>query len=274
MGRWARPDCDRGPGRLTFDEKLTSPLGTRISRWLHGEIRARTVGFPTSSNRASSFHLGWAGVPPDEEIASVSAVLEVAVAPVVDDLYFWALQASFTDRGRRFGAGHLGLQWHPAHPGSSAVNWGGYDSAGREIGGTTSPLPSATGNPNTRDFAWQARQRYRLTIERGGVDGAWLGSVDGQPVRELDGGGRQLSEITVWTEVFARCDDPSVTVRWSDFVASTADGRRVGPNGLVVSYQQRADGGCDNTSVEVCDGVAEQVTNVERQVRPGTVLPW
>ncbi|HKX72170.1 MAG TPA: hypothetical protein VJM75_13115 [Acidimicrobiales bacterium] len=43
------------------------------------------------------------------------------------DLYFWALQASFIDSAERHcGGGHVGLQWRRHHPGSRAVNWGGY----------------------------------------------------------------------------------------------------------------------------------------------------
>ena len=81
-------------------------------------------------------------------------MLEVTTAPQVEALYFWALQVSFTDRGRSGGGAHLGLQWYPAHPGSTAVNWGGYVPDGHELEGTTSALPSATGNVNTRDFPW------------------------------------------------------------------------------------------------------------------------
>jgi hypothetical protein len=210
----------------------------------------RTTGFPTSSNRASSFHLLWEGVPATDE---VSAVLEVVEPPTVPHLYFWALQASFVDdRGRRVGGAHLGLQWYPPHPGSTAVNWGGYrdgaslggSNVSTELEGEASTLPSATGNPNTRDYAWRPHTPYRLRISGDG-DGWWRGEVTdlttGETivVRRLYGGGTRLAGPMVWSEVFARCDDPSVTVRWSDFTPHT--------NSIRTSYQRHEDGGCANT---------------------------
>lgn len=199
-------------------------------------------------------------------------LLEVVVAPVVPHLYFWAMQASFADRARRFGAAHVGLQWHPSHPGSTAVNWGGYDVNGTELTGTGSALPTATGNANTRDFAWVPGRPYRLTIGAGARPGSWRGAVDATPVRELSSGGVELVDLMVWSEVFARCDDPSVVVRWRDFAAMTAAGREVRPDRLVVSYQARAEGGCDNTSVRTTDGAVEQITAADRRVPPATVL--
>ena len=143
-------------------------------------------------------------------------------------LYFWALQASFVDRGRDGGAGHLGLQWHPDHPGSTAVNWGGYDATGRELSGSAATLPSALDNPNTRDLAWSPGVAYRLGIRRvteaesaaGGVpDGlvAWRGEVTDLSsgittvVRDLWAAGSGLAAPVVWSEVFAACDDPAVS---------------------------------------------------------------
>ena len=57
------------------------------------------------------------------------------------------------------------------------MNWGGYGADGRELPGSTSPLPSALGNANTRDLAWEPGRPYRLSIHRG-VEG-WAASVDG-----------------------------------------------------------------------------------------------
>src|SRR5690349_12962684 len=93
--------------------------------------RLRTTGFPTSSNRASSMHLWWTPAPPPA--TEVSVVLEIVEPPAVPHLYFWALQASFVDRGRRIGGAHLGLQWYDRHPGGTAVNWGGYRDGGGEL---------------------------------------------------------------------------------------------------------------------------------------------
>lgn len=97
----------------------------------------------------------------------VAATLEVVRPPVVPRLYFWALQVTFDDGRRRRGAAHLGLQAHPAHPGGTAVNWGGYRApgdGGGELAGSASTLPSATGNANTRDYRWLPHRPYRLRI--------------------------------------------------------------------------------------------------------------
>ena len=221
--------------------------------------RERTSGFPTSPNRASSMHLHWD--PPPAPALEVSAVLEIVEPPVVPHLYFWALQASFVDRGRRYGGAHLGLQWYDRHPGSTAVNWGGYRDGAGELEGEASRLPSATGNPNTRDYAWRPRTPYRLRIHGTG-DGWWTGEVtdlttdETTVVRRLHGGGTALANPIVWSEVFARCDDPTVTVRWSQLDPA--------PMTLRTTYQSHEDGGCANTqSLRDGDGWLQR-TSVER----------
>jgi hypothetical protein len=244
--------------------------------WLQrllGGSSVRTTGYPTSSNRASSFHLRWDGLPARQRLVAVSATLTVVVPPEVPELHFWALQTSFVDGGRRFGAGHLGLQWYPRHPGSTAVNWGGYRQGGGELTGSVSVLPSATGNPNTRDFAWEPGLPYRLEIAAGESPGRWRGSADGEAVRELDAGGSGLADVVVWSEVFARCDDPSSAVRWSNFEALTGDGETVRPDRVVVNYQRHADGGCANTDVRPTAGGLLQVTSTGRTTPQGAVLP-
>lgn len=226
--------------------------------------RARTTGYPTSSNRASSMHLHWDPAPaPGLEVA---ATLEIVEPPAVAELYFWALQASFFERGRRVGGAHLGLQLYRLHPGSTAVNWGGYRDGSGELDGEPSALPSATGNPNTRDFTWHARTPYRLRI-RGDGDGWWTGSVTDLTtgtetvVRRLRGGGDALGTPIVWSEVFARCDDPSVVVRWSDLSPA--------PPRLRPTYQSHQDGGCANTVSRPEGDGWEQVTNTDRQTHTG-----
>ena len=77
----------------------------------------------------------------------------------------------------------------------------------------------------------------------------------------------------VWSEVFARCEHPSASVRW------TAPEVRIGGawrpvEAAAVSYQRRADGGCDNTNAHVDDLGLVQTTAVERIVRHGDVLRW
>ncbi|MEM8903796.1 MAG: hypothetical protein AAGF02_08855, partial [Actinomycetota bacterium] len=233
-------------------------------------------GEPTSSNGASSLHLRWIV---DGPVEAVRTVLEVVDAPSVDRLYFWALQASFSDRGRRLGGAHLGLQHHPAHPGRRAVNFGGYAAAGGELRGTTSPLPSARDNPNTRDLAWEAGRRYRLAIEPTDEAGAWSGSVTDieaertTVVRRLLPGGVELVDPMVWSEVFARCEHPAASVRWSA-PQVRLDGTWHDVDAAIVSYQTRADGGCDNTDARN-DGVGiVQTTAVDRVTRPGQRLRW
>ncbi len=239
-------------------------------RWSGGG--ARTSDHPTSSNRASSFHLRWGGLPGDAVLVSAAATLEVLVPPAVEELYFWALQVSFTGGARRTGGAHLGLQWHPAHPGARAVNWGGYAEGGGELTGSPSPWPSATGNPNTRDLAWRTGHPHRLVVAAGERPGAWVGAVDGAAVRELDGGGDRLGEVMVWSEVFARCDDPSVVVRWSGFEAVDVAGQRHRPDRVTLTYQATVDGGCDNTDVLLDGDGVLQVTNRPRSTPAGSTL--
>lgn len=236
-------------------------------------------GEPGSGNGASSFHLTWR-LGTDEPLVEVAAVLEVVVPPTVDRLYFWALQASFVDDGGHRGAAHLGLQWNRGHPGGRAVNWGGYAEAGGLLAGSPSPLPSAPDDPNTRDYPWQPGRRYRLRISPspGLVAGQWQGEVTdlttGQAtvVRHLAGGGDRLAAPVVWSEVFARCDHPSVAVRWSDLAAIGVSGRRIQPEGLAVSYEPGRAGGCDNTTVALDDHGVVQVTNTARTLPPGATI--
>jgi hypothetical protein len=232
----------------------------------------RVTGYPTSSNRASSLHLRWELPPGTGAVVSASVALVVEAAPTVPDLYFWALQASFVDgAGQHHGGGHLGLQWHQPHPGSRAVNWGGYGPDGRVLDGSASRLPSATGNPNTRDLWWEPGRPYTLTIDRA-AEGGWAGAVQGLRVRRLAAGGDRLGSLMVWSEVFARCDASPVAVRWSEFRATTAEGRVVAPLAVHVNYQRRADGGCDNTTAMADGDAVRQITGTQRLVPQGARL--
>lgn len=264
--------------------RLGHAVGVRNwwSRLLHaGE---RTTGRPPSSNGASSFHLRW---DLTGRFRSAAVTLEVLRAPEVTDLHFWALQADFGDRsGGHRGGAHLGLQWHAGHPGSTAVNWGGYDASGRELEGSDSTLPSRTGNVNTRDLGWLPGVAYRLSIAPvpGGV-GWWSGSVvplgpdrrtpsaPAVEVRRLHvPGADELTGFVVWSEVFAPCDAPSVVVRWSDPEAVSVDDRLHRPGTCTTSYQRHEDGGCANT-VSIPDEVGIlQVTRSDRTVGHGVRL--
>ena len=247
--------------------------------------RPRDTGLPPSANGASSLHLWWEVDVPDpvaEPVVEVAATLEVLVPPRVPRLYFWALQAGFSEGRRGHGAGHLGLQWDGGDPPLRAVNWGGYRAGaegGGELDGTASALPSSRANPNTRDYPWQPQRPYRLRILRSpGGPGLWRGEVtdvssgDGTVVRDLRCAGDRLADPLMWSEVFARCDDPSVSVRWSDLECVTALGRRVPVTAARADYQRWEEGGCDNTSAGVDDVGWLQRTNVARQVPPGARL--
>jgi hypothetical protein len=204
-------------------------------------------------------HLRWD--PSPDSLLDVAVTLEVVEPPAVAELYFWALQTSFLDGGRHVGAAHLGLQWHPRYPGGTAVNWGGYRDGAGELEGDPPTLPSALQNPNTRDFAWRPRTPYRLRISGEG-DGWWTGSVSDLTtgnttiVRRLHGDGDALANPMVWSEVFARCDDPSVVVRWSDLSPA--------PVRMQPSYQTHRDGGCANTVSRREGDAYLQITNADR----------
>jgi hypothetical protein len=215
-------------------------------------------------------HLRWDWGPAPPDLVEVGADLTIVEPPrgtAADHLHFWALQASFSGGG----AAHVGLQHHPAHPGRTAANWGGYGN-GTELTGTESPLPSARGNPNTRDFPWAPGRTYRLGIRRG--DDGWAGTIDGFVLRELHAPGDRVLHPVVWSEVFARCDDPSVAVRWSGFAGITVAGKAVRPRAVAVNYQRVEDGGCSNTSSD-SDGSGGfvQRTNSDRTTPQGTFLP-
>ena len=176
------------------------------------------------------------------------------------------------------GAAHLGLQWNRRHPGFGAVNWGGYAGDGSLLVGTDSPLPSTPADPNTRDYPWKPQRGYRLGVHRAG-EGMWRGEVtdlttgDTTAVRDLIAGAPFLGDPMVWSEVFARCDDPSVTARWSDFEVRTEAGDRFAPTALTVNYQSHADGGCANTiSVPDDQGGVLQITSTERLTPQGAKL--
>ena len=213
----------------------------------------------------------------------MSVTLEVVEPPTVPRLYFWALQADVGTAVGQVGGAHLGLQWHPRYPGCTAVNWGGYRNGGGELDGSTSALPSALGNANTRDLGWSPWTAYRLRVERRtetapGESTAFRGSVTDMStgavtvVRDLYLDGDRIVGVTMWSEVFADCDAPSVAVRWSDPLAVAVDGTRVEPAGLSVNYQRHEDGGCANTDSSPDGAGVVQRTGVGRATTQGTRL--
>ena len=74
------------------------------------------------------------------------------------------------------------------------------------------------------------------------------------------------------TTDFARCDDPTTAVRWTDLAVVTDSGREVPIDRVRTGYQTHQAGGCDNTN-SVIDGLgALQLTNTDRHTPAGTVL--
>ena len=243
--------------------------------------KQRLSGEPRSANGASSLHLLWD--VPTMPLREVSCTLEILEPPQVRRLYFWALQVTFAAGATLRGGAHLGLQWNPRHPGSTAVNWGGYAPEGDLLRGSPSGLVSTPRDPNTRDYPWQVGTPYRLRIasspDQPPSGHAWRGTVTDLTtgtetvVRDLHASGPHLAVPMVWSEVFARCEQPSAAVRWSDLRARDASGKEIVPERVRVNYQARRDGGCDNTSVSIDELGVIQATAVARQVPQGTLIP-
>jgi hypothetical protein len=242
---------------------------SRLSQ--QGHQGRRLAGPPTSSNGASSFHLWWV-LPVPGPFRQVRAVLEVVRPPAVARLYFWALQASFVERGRELGAGHTGLQWHPGAP-SGAVNWGGYHSDGRGVlDGTGSQLEPVDG-PHTRHYPWAAGRRYGFRVWSP-APGAWrsevadLGTGQATVVRDLFVPASALANPVVWSEVFAHCDDPPTEARWSSLQAVSTSGDVVTARSVRLTYQAHADGGCANTETTAEGGCFVQFTGMTEARAP------
>jgi hypothetical protein len=262
----------------------------------------RAAGPRRSSHGASSFHLHW-DLPAEsgrhaaeQRLLEVSAVLEVLVPPRVEALYFWALQVDFADGRGIWGGGHTGLQWNRRYPGGTAVNWGGYESpelGGRVLSGTLSSLAGFPDDPNTLSFSWQTSRAYRLHVYPSpDLVGAWraevvdLVSAARHVIRDLvpprgrgsdpgsgaGTGAAYLARPVVWSEVFADCDAPSATVRWSGLRAVAEDGAVLRPRTVRVNYQAAAQGGCPNTTAATDGRGVLQITGVQRSTPQGSAL--
>jgi hypothetical protein len=243
--------------------------------WFKSRARDAALSYtgPTSA------HLWFEGVP-SGPWRSVSATLEVVTEPSAAYLYFWALQASFTDAsGTAFGAAHTGLQWNPRHPGGRAVNWGGYGrtaDVSSVLDGTHSTLPGIPGDENTRNFSWTPGVGYQFTISR--VERGWRSTVvdtstgERTVIRELFAGGDRLNGFVVWMEIFAPCDAPTTLVRWSDLaVADEARGARHQVRSLRTSFPD-VRGACTNNDSRVDNSGWLQLTNDRRTTRTANTL--
>lgn len=253
-----------------------------IRRWLSQQFqKAKRPAATTTSepgHGVSSFHLWWQGIDGGAPLTEVAATISVLRQPAADRLYFWAMQTSFISDTGTHGAAHIGLQWNPRHPGSKAVNWGGYADIGdvrSVLDGTPSPLPSTPNDPNTRDFPWVEGGSYRVRVAR--VDGGWRGTItdvaSGQVslIRDLHAPGDRLGGFVVWAEIFAACDHPQTVVQWSDFEARTADGEVRRPASVRLTFPSGGD--CPNTDVVMSQLGLLQITNTVRTARDAAVLP-
>lgn len=231
--------------------------------------RVRLSGLPPSANGASSMHLWWE-TPRPGPFREARVVVEVVRQPQVARLYFWALQVSFVDHGRPVGAGHTGLQWHPGAP-QGAVNWGGYadrqaGGGGGELPGSVAMLPPVDG-PNTCHYPWQSGRPYRLRVWSPDP-GAWraeitdLAAAETTVVRDLWAGADALASPVVWSEVFARCDDPPTEVRWSALEVVPASGEVLPVLSVRPTYQSHREGGCANTESQAGAGYFAQFTGL------------
>ena len=227
----------------------------------------------------TSAHLWFDGTPPGPW-RSVSATLEIVTEPAAPYLYFWALQASFTDPGgTNLGAAHTGLQWNPRHPGGRAVNWGGYARTAdvtSVLDGTRSTLPGIAGDENTRTFPWTADVGYRFTIAMG--ESGWRSTVadtstgGATVIRELFAGGDRLNGFVVWMEIFAPCDAPPTMVKWSDLVVADEErGASYQVRSLRTSFPD-VPGACTNNDSRADNSGWLQLTNDRRTNATATTL--
>ncbi len=99
-----------------------------------------------------------------------------------------------------------------------------------------------------------------------------LGSGEETVVRDLFAAGDRLTDVMVWSEVFAPCDAPPVTVRWWDFAVVDDAGRRVGVDSVRVNYQTLRDGGCVTSDSSVEDGKFVQRSGITRATATGMQL--
>jgi hypothetical protein len=230
-------------------------------------------------------HLMWQLPDNLGPVVAAWVTFELTEAPSVDELYFWALQATFADAaGTDFGAAHTGLQWNPRHPKNGAVNWGGYPSEHsnwkKNLPGSEPLLPGFKDDPNTRHYKWSANTPYRLTISPS-PDRGWRASVLNLAtgahtvIRDLWAEGDRLQGLCVWTEWFCPCDAPTVAVTWTGFRVRTEDGVEHEPTGMFLNHP--SDGNCSNVGHRIItqqpELVIEQRMNTVRELPHGTVVP-
>lgn len=220
---------------------------------------------------ASSFHCAWDTVT--EFAKEVHVDFTCMVEPTVDDLYFWALQCSFYDASdNELGGAHTGLQWNSSHPENNAVNWGGYDNLSVELPGSVSQFPSTPDNDNTRDYLWNVGQTYHLRIWVSDP-GEISASIDGELIRTLICDDTvKLGSYTMWSEIFAQCSDPSVTVKWENMRIINMSDDEVLETEFFINYQAEENDGCLNTNTYEYNESIRQQTNTTRITPQDAIL--
>ena len=175
---------------------------------------------------------------PTQPLLECSAVLEVVVPPSVPRLYFWALQASFSDgtpTPRRCPP-RIAVEHQVPAVGRRPT---GADTprTGRCCRGPSPRCPSTRKDPNTRDYPWIAGHRYRLQDRPQRRDqrrhGRLAGNDHPHRVGRRGQGARSPHQgASTWSGRWCgrRCSPgasiPTTVVRWSDLRA--IDGRRHG----------------------------------------------
>ena len=93
-------------------------------------------------------------------------------------------------------------------------------------------------------------------------------------VRYLLCDGDHLRAPVVWSELFTRCDDPTIEVRWSEPAAIGPDGESIRVYRGRVTYQAYDAGGCTNTTVQADPVGIVQRSACERRTPHETVVDW
>lgn len=272
----------------TFGSNGVWPI-TLIVEEEHGtrDIAIQTTSFTGQPNAsgASSFHVWWDGSYLTDTYEEASVVLRVLDNPPNMDLYFWALQLSFGDGADELSGAHVGLQWNANYPSYNAVNWGGYtsDATPSELEGEAymaSTYETVDSLTNTFDYIWSRNTDYLLRVFKVASEGGdpvgttrWRATItdieSATPtetvIRDVFGYGDQIHGITMWTEMFAECSEPRVSVEWKD-MECLVEGTSavVNPNHFIITYQEIASGGCHNTNTSLSGAVFTQSSGSER----------
>ena len=272
----------------TFAETVTASdptCGTETGSITYTVTDDCTTGPPTSANGAASTRAWWTLTDNTAELCEVAATITIDRAPEPgDNLTFFALQVFFDDATSGVSAAHMGLQWFDAHPGNTAVNFGGFEQGtGTELSGGPLTNPSTPGNANTMDFTWVEGRSYRYRIYESPIVNtpkAWRAEITDLTtgtttvIRDLYAGGTHMAAPLVWIENFNDCDGPIVCSTFTDMYGTECGtGTRVDATEVRADYQTCAQGGCDNTNQTAVTGGVGMCTNATRSTAQNTIIP-